>query len=249
MNSDSEKEPRDSKRTFVTTSWSMVAQAADSESPEAQNALAELCEAYWYPLYAFVRRKGHDRPTAEDLTQAFFAELLEKQQLAVADENRGRFRTFLLAALQNFISNRWRHDQALKRGGEHKVISFDFAFAETQFQNEPIHQSTPQKLFERSWALAVLEKALNGVRQQYEDSGKAIWFEHLKVFLGGGQPRSYRELASELDTTEGAIKVAIHRLRERYGQQLRIQIAKTVDSPDQVDQELALLFESLKLQN
>jgi len=224
----------------------MVVQAATSESPESISALADLCEAYWYPLYTFVRRKGYDRVEAEDLTQAFFAELLEKKQLCVADQQRGKFRTFLLSALDHFVNKQWRAQQALKRGGGESIISFDFQTAAEQYSNEPFHEWTPEKIFERNWALAVLSKALASVRQQYIDNEKADLFDQLKVYLGDGRQVPYKTVAETLGMSEGAIKVAVHRLRERYGEQLRLQIARTVESASDVNQELHSLMQALK---
>lgn len=246
MNTSSENQDRSSGRVFATTSWSLVVQAATPESPEASFALADLCEAYWYPLYSFVRRKGYQREEAEDLTQSFFSELLEKKQLSVADQQRGRFRTFLLAALDHFINKQWRAKNALKRGGGASIISFDFQLADKQYSNEPFHEWTPQKIFERNWALAILSKALAGVKEQYESSDKSDLFEELKVYLGDINNITYKSMAEKLGTTEGAIKVAVHRLRERYGEQLRIQIARTVEFTSDVNQELQSLLQALR---
>lgn len=224
----------------------MVAAASMPGSPSSNSALADLCDAYWYPLYSFVRRKGYDRAEAEDLTQAFFLEIMEKQQIGVADEQRGKFRTFLLAAFDHFINKQWRSQQALKRGGGESPLSFDFQNADQQYSNEPFHQWTPQRVFDRNWALAVLSKTLSSVQQQYTDSHKADLFDQLKTFLGDGRKVPYASIAKTLDTTEGAIKVAVHRLRIRYGEQLRMQIARTVESPQDVDQELQALMDALK---
>jgi RNA polymerase sigma factor (sigma-70 family) len=249
MNTSSENQNRSSGRVFATTSWSMVVQAATPESPESSFALADLCDAYWYPLYSFVRRKGYNREEAEDLTQSFFSELLEKKQLSVADQQRGRFRTFLLAALDHFVSKQWRAKNALKRGGGSSIISFDFQTADEQYANEPFHEWTPQKIFERNWALAILSKTLAGVRKQYVESDKTELFEELKVYLGDSSNVTYKSIAEKLDTTEGAIKVAVHRLREWYGEQLRIQIARTVEFTSDVNQELQSLMQALRSSN
>ncbi len=246
MNTSSENQDRSSGRVFATTSWSMVIQAATPNTPESSFALADLCDAYWYPLYSFVRRKGYTREEAEDLTQSFFSELLEKKQLSVADQQRGRFRTFLLAALDHFVSKQWRAKNALKRGGGSSIISFDFQTADEQYANEPFHEWTPQKIFDRNWALAILSETLAGVRKQYVESDKAELFDELKVFLGDASKVTYKSIAEKMDTTEGAIKVAVHRLRERYGEQLRIQIARTVEFASDVNQELQSLMEALR---
>ena len=171
-------------RAFATTSWSIVLRAADSDAPETRQALAELCEVYWYPLYAFVRQKGHQRAEAEDLTQAFFAELLEKKRLKSADRQRGRFRTFLLVSLNNFVINRWKQSQAIKRGGGNTPLSLDFERADRRFQNEPFHESTPEKMFERTWALTLLNQTIVRLQAQYQQSGKEALFNRLKIYLG-----------------------------------------------------------------
>ena len=205
-------------------------------------ALSVLCKSYWYPLYAFLRRKGHSRHDADDLTQAFFAELLEKRKLAAADESRGKFRTFLLTALENFRKNQWRANQAEIRGGRENVLSIDFAGADQRYLNEPFHELTAEKIFERNWALTILNQTLSCVKEQYEQTNKGELFEALKIYLGEGSTVPYREAAETLGMKEGAIKVAVHRLRERYGEQLRLQIAHTIEDSRDVDGELNALF-------
>jgi RNA polymerase sigma-70 factor (ECF subfamily) len=222
-----------------------VLRATDRESEDTESALAVLCEAYWYPLYAFVRRRGHDAAQAEDLTQSFFAFLLDHKTLAMADQSRGRFRSFLLTSLDNFLKNQWRSQQAIKRGGGTNILSLDFETAEKRYQYEPFHEMTPERVYQRNWALAVLAKVLDNVRQQYFDSGKEHLFEAINGYITGGTNLPYGEIAAQLNMKEGAIKVAVHRLRERYGQQLRLQIAKTVESPADVDDELRSLLEAI----
>ena len=241
--SNNEKERRRSR--FATTSWTVVLQAAAKDPNQNSDSLAILCEAYWYPLYAFVRRLGNSPVDAEDLTQSFFAELLAKSTLAKTDPDRGRFRTFLLTSLQNFLKNEHRKTSAIKRGGQHSILSLDFEAAESQYSLEPAHQRTAQKAFDRSWALALLNQVLNSLEQQYNDSGKTKLFDALKSHLVGEASVPYSSLATDLGMKEGAIKVAMHRLRERYGQMLRLQIAKTIEDPAHVDQELRYLFEVL----
>ena len=223
----------------------MVNQAADSDSPETKTALSSLCRSYWYPLYAFVRRKGYGRADAEDLTQAFFTELLEKKRLSVADQSRGRFRSFLLASLDHFMKNDWRSRQAARRGGGRNILSIDFTQADERYSSEPSHDLTAEKVYQRNWALSVLNQALQAVCQQYEQSDKTELFEALKMYLGEGVPVPYREVAEQLGMREGAVKVAVHRLRTRYGEQLRLQIARTIDDTRDVDSELSSLFEAL----
>lgn len=219
--------------------------AADSDVANAGDAVEQLCQDYWYPLYAFARKKGHAPAAAEDLTQSFFADMLEKKLFRNASEERGRFRTYLLTCFSNFMNNEWRAKQTLKRGGGKMVLSLDFDKAESDFAQAPFHELTPEKSFERSWAMAVLASSLANLRRQYSDSGKAEIFNALEGYISGTIGKSYVELAEELGMREGAIKVAVHRMRERYGQQLRLQIAATVEDPSEVDDELQRLFQSL----
>jgi len=244
QNESSEIGKRSQRKQFATTSWSMVVEAG-GDSAEQKAALSQLCEIYWYPLYAYARRRGNSVAESEDLTQAFFAELLEKDKLASADQTRGRFRTFLLAALDNFLKNDWRSKQTQKRGGGLRLVSLDFNDAENRYQHEPAQTSTAEKLFERNWAITVLNQVLEAVRQQYIDSGKGQLFETLKGNITGDTSLPYEEVAEQLNMKQGAVKVAVHRMRERYGQQLRLQIARTVESPEQVDVELRELFKAL----
>ena len=236
---------RHAQSRFATTSWTVVLQAAAEDSQAKSEALATLCEAYWYPLYVFVRRLGNSAGEAEELTQSFFAELLDKSKLAKTDPSRGRFRTFLLTSLQNFLRNQNRQQRAIKRGGQQTILSIDYAAAESQYSIEPSHEQTPQKAFDRDWALALLNQVLNSLAQQYADAGKSELFEALKSHLVGTGGTPYSTLAQRLDMKAGAIKVAMHRLRERYGQMLRLQIAKTIEKPSDVDEELRYLFQVL----
>jgi RNA polymerase sigma-70 factor (ECF subfamily) len=198
------------------------------------------------PVYAYVRRRGHDRHAAEDLTQAFFARLLEKNDLAAADRTRGRFRTFLLTACQHYLANQHDHAAAKKRGGGMTHFSLDFAAAEGKFSHEPAHEETPERAFERRWAVELLDRTLAGLRQEYADSGRGKLFDALKECLtGGGTDVAYADLAAELNMTEGAVKVAVHRLRQRYRDRLREAIARTVADPADVDDEVRDLFAAL----
>ncbi len=242
---DSSSDSFGSNRVFATTSWSMVLQAADSQSSGVEIALAELCQQYWFPLYTFVRRKGFDSAQAEDITQSFFAELLEKNRLGHAEPARGRFRSFLLAALNNFVLNHWRAEKAIKRGGGQKVLSIDYEKADHRYVEHPADELTAEKIFERNWALSILEQSMERVGNQYEQSGKRELFEKLRVFLAGEDQVAYAELSVSTGMKEGALKVAVHRLRQRFGQQLRLQIAKTVEDPADVDEELNSLFAAL----
>ena len=233
-------------RAFATTSWSRVVSAGQENLPqEAEQALAELCEVYWFPLYAFVRRKNFAREDAEDLTQAFFVDLLKSNKIALADADRGKFRTFLLAMLTNFISNWQRDKNALKRGGGTLPFSLDFDAAEERFEKQPGTGASAEQSFERSWAMELLASALASVQEHYESSGKGKLFELLRPNLVGDPSASMSDLASELGMTEGAVKVSLHRLRQKYGDQLRLQIFRTVSDRNEVDDELRDLFRAL----
>jgi len=229
-------------QSFATTHWSLVLAAAHGSRPDAATALATLCETYWYPLYYYVRRRGYRAEEAQDLTQAFFAAILEKGSLKVADPDRGRFRSFLLASLNHFLAKEWRRRSARKRGGGKPAISLNVEFAETRYRQEPAHNLTPEKAYQRRWALLLLEKALSTLRDEYAASGKAGAFERLSAFLGGAEHVPYEKAARELDMTEGAVKVAVHRLRKRCRAILRAEVAQTVADPADVDEELRHLM-------
>lgn len=230
---------------FATTHWSLVVAAGADTSPDSRAALATLCEAYWYPLYAFVRRRGSDAHEAQDLTQAFFAKLLEKDYLRDVDRDRGRFRSFLITAFRHFVSKERAAARALKRGGGRKALSLDFEDGERRYRLEPATHVTPDKVYERRWALTLLDRVLDGLRQALAARGKEPVFDALKGFLTGGESRSYREIGVELGMTEGAVKVAVHRLRSRYRDALRAEITRTVAGPDEVDEEIRHLLEAL----
>jgi RNA polymerase sigma-70 factor (ECF subfamily) len=231
---------------FHTTRWSIVRAAGQRSSPDAAAALATLCGVYWYPLYAYVRRKGHSPDDAQDLTQSFFARLLEKNVAGKADCSRGKFRSFLLASLDHFLANEWRRGAAYMRGGGRFAVSLDFADGETRYRLELTHELTAERIYQRRWALTLLEGTLTKLRDEFAEGGKLDVFEHLKPYLGGNENTvPYRQIAEALDKTEGAIKVAVHRLRERCRELLRSEIAQTVSSPEEVDEELRDLFEAV----
>ena len=231
---------------FVTTHWSVVVAAGRNDTARARDALARLCQTYWHPLYAYVRRLGHSPPDAQDLTQEFFARLLEKNYLADADESRGRFRSFLLAALKHFLANEWDKASAQKRGGGQVLMPIDFNAAETACHFEPADETTAEKIFERRWALTLLDQVLRRLRAEHVRDGKEKLFEQLKSTLTeASRTVAYAEIARRLDTTEGAVKVAVHRLRQRYREVLRAEIADTVASPGEVEDELRSLFAAL----
>jgi RNA polymerase sigma-70 factor (ECF subfamily) len=228
---------------FTTTHWSVVLAAGLHGSAETEKALEALCRTYWYALYAFVRRQGHSEADAQDLTQEFFAQFLEKKYIERADPERGRFRTFLLACLKNFLANEWDRAQTVKRGGGHKIISWDEHFAENRFVSEPVTGVSPEDAFEKRWAGMILEQVLLRLRGEFAATGKTEAFNALKVFLWGADASvSYKELSAQLDLSEGAARVAVHRFRQRYRELLRTTIGDTVADPKDVDEELRHLI-------
>lgn len=233
--------------SFVTTHWSIVLAARDRCSPDSRIALSALCAAYWYPLYAFVRRWGHDADSAQDLTQAFFLQLLEKNSLQAVDQAKGKFRSFLLASVRHFLLNQAKHDHTLKRGGGETIVAFDPTSAEGRYALEPTHDLTAEKLFERRWALTLLDHVLCRLSDQLAQSGKGHVFDKLKSHLLADEGAvRYHETARELHTSEGAIKVMVHRLRKRYRELLREEIARTVENTEQVEEEIRELFAALE---
>jgi RNA polymerase sigma-70 factor (ECF subfamily) len=229
---------------FRTTRWSLIAAARDPAEPESRQALAELCNLYWYPLYAFIRRNGHDADASQDLTQQFFTQLLDKHGIVGADRAKGRFRSYLLGACRHFLANEFDRATAAKRGGGQLVLSLDFPDAERRYGAEPADNRTPEQLFERRWALTLLDRTLAELQAEYAATGNGPLFERLKESLTGDGP-AYALVAAELAMTEGAVKIAAHRLRQRYRERLRETIADTVDSPDEVEDEIRSLFAAL----
>jgi RNA polymerase sigma-70 factor (ECF subfamily) len=224
-----------------------VAAAGAQTTIASRQALATLCEQYWYPLYAFIRRRGHPRDEAEDLTQAFFAMLLEKNTLKHADPQRGRFRSYLLGTLRNFLANEWDRSQAIKRGGGRKPVSMDAASAEGRLGIEPHIDQSPEHFFDRQWALTVLNLAMELLRIQSRKNGKEAIFDRLQTCLVGEESElNYQQIGDELGMTEGAVKVAVYRLRAKYRELIREQIAQTLDSQDEIDDEIRHLFEALR---
>jgi RNA polymerase sigma-70 factor (ECF subfamily) len=232
---------------FASTRWSLVLAAGRGDTPEARSALAALCQIYWYPLYAYVRRAGHPADEARDLTQEFFARLLEKRYLRAADSQRGRFRSFLLTAFKRFLSKQRQRAMALKRGGGCGMMSLDFDQGERRFRLEPSTDVTPEVLYERRWALAMLDQVMARLRDRFERAGKREDFDRLKVFLTGeAAAPSYREVAAAMGTTEGAVKVAVHRLRRQFRDLVLAEIAQTVTVPEDAEDELRHLFEAIR---
>jgi RNA polymerase sigma factor (sigma-70 family) len=225
---------------FPTTRWTLVIAAADPQRKEARSALVSLCENYWYPLYAYLRRRGYPADQAQDLTQEFFIRLLEGRYLDRADPEKGRFRAFLLTSLKFFVADEQDRQRAHKRGGG-AVVSLEFSLGEERYQREPAHDETPERMFERRWALAVLDRVVERLRNDFVQHGRPEHFERLKVFLLGQSDAPYAALAREMNTSEGALKVAIHRLRKRYRELFRQEIADTVADPAEVESELRFL--------
>ena len=232
---------------FQTTNWSLVLAARDEPSAAGREALGALCEIYWYPLYACVRASGHDAETSRDLTQEFFTLLLEKDLLESVDPEAGRFRSFLFASLKHFLSHERDKARALKRGGGTRFLSLDGAAAEDRFASEPADRLTPEEVFERRWALTVLDRAVEALGAEFVARGERDRFERLRQYLTGQEPHaSYREVASELAMSEEAVRAAIVRLRRQLGRALRDQIADTVATPDQVDDEVRYLLRTVE---
>ena len=231
---------------FAATRWSLVRAAGADSTLRARKALEQLCRLYWPPLYAFVRRCGSPPHDAQDLVQGFFLQLLAKDALGAVDPRKGKFRSFLLAALKHYLSNERDRARAQKRGGGALPVSIDEQDAEGRYLREPADPMTPEKLYERRWALTVLEQALARVRKEYAAAGRSALFDQLKDGLAGGEKGpAQAEIAGRLDMTPGAVKVAAHRLRKRYREILREEIADTVSGPDEIEEEIRHLFRSL----
>src|SRR5499425_107974 len=225
---------------FPTTRWTLVVAAGDPHRMETRSALVALCENYWYPLYAYLRRRGYPPDQAQDLTQEFFIRVLEGRYLDRADPEKGRFRSFLLTSLKFFVADEGDRQRALKRGGG-VVVPLESFSSEERYQHEPPDDETPERIFERRWALSVLDRVVEKLRDEFVQHGRPDHFERLKVFLLGQSDAPYAALAREMNTTEGALKVAIHRLRKRYRELFRQEIADTVADPTEVESELRYL--------
>jgi len=234
------------RESFATTHWSVVLGARETECSGAAEALANLCRTYWHPLYAYIRRRGHHPSDAQDLTQEFFYRLLDRHYLSQVDPAKGKFRSFLLVAVNHFLANEWDRARTIRRGGRINFVSFDAASAEDQFTEEPATGLTAEKLFERQWALALLRQVTDALAAEFAAEGRAEQFERLKGFLiDEKRTVSWAELAAAMGLTEGALKMSVQRLRQRFGRILREQIARTVAGPEEVEEEIRALLKAL----
>jgi len=223
-----------------------VLAAGNRSAPQSDVALEELCRTYWYPLYAYVRRQGHTREDAQDLTQAFFARLLDKNYLEGISSEKGKFRAFLLVAVKRFLANEWDRANRQKRGGGEKPLSLDWQDADARYEINPADHLSPDKLYDRVWAVTTLERVITRLRDENGVEGKAALYEKLKPFLMVGKSEiPYAQAAASLELTEGAVRVAVHRLRRRYRELLREEIAQTLSDPAQADEEMQVLFTAL----
>lgn len=241
------KKNRDSQSAgaekFATTRWSVVNSASHNSSPDAQVALEALCQAYWFPLYAYVRKRVVNIEEANDLTQAFFERLLEKNYLAEANPDRGLFRSFLITAFKHFLSKEWEKARAKKRGGGRVELSLDFDEGDSRISHEPSSDLTPDQIYEQQWAITLLGRVMNRLQSEYDDAGKQEQFDQLKDFIiGQYSEKTYSDVAETLSTTEAAMKMTAHRMRRRYRELLRDEIADVVATPEDVDDEIRNLF-------
>jgi len=234
------------RSAFNTTHWTAVLQAGQENSPASALALEQLCQTYWYPLYTYARRQGYNSADGQDLTQQFFAVFLEKNYFSVAHPDRGRFRSFLLASFKHFLANEYNRNRAAKRGGGRAPLSWDAVDTEERYAHEPASHATPDRLFEQAWVLTLLGKVLSELKQEYVAAGKGPLFEALEVHLTGAKAEiTYADIGKELAMSESAIKMAVLRLRQRYGERLRSEVAHTVSGAETVDDELRHLFRVL----
>jgi RNA polymerase sigma-70 factor (ECF subfamily) len=225
--------------SFQTTHWSLVLLAAERGTSDAEAAIAQLCSGYWQPVYGFLRRSGESVHAAQDLTQEFFCRLLAKNYLQAADPERGRFRSFLLAAVKHFLANERKAARTQKRGGGQQVLSLDFQLAEATYQNEPADERTPEQLFEQQWAVLLLERVLQRLEHENLSAGKeAAWPLYRSALIPASDTLSYADIAAQLGTTEAVVKMTVHRLRKRYRELLRDEIAQTVAEPAEIEQEM-----------
>ena len=235
------------RKQFATTQWNIVRAVGEENSQAASSALQELCQIYWYPLYTYVRRRGHHADEAADLTQAFFADLLEREDLKKVDPELGKFRSFLLTAMKHFLLNQWDKVKAQKRGGGKLPLSLDFSTADQRYRQEPAHDKTPEFIFQKQWAITLLDRVKQSLRNEFEGRGKAHQFDKLQAFLAGkNEAETMATAAAQLSMTEVAVKVAVHRMRQRFGELLRSEIEQTVSDTDEIDGEIQQLFDVFK---
>ena len=231
---------------FRTTKWSLIVAAREGSPSESERALQDLCEAYWYPLYVFVRSQGLDPDSAMDATQGYFLRLLEKDYLQQVDPTAGRFRSFLILTMKHFLINEGERERAFKRGGGARLISLDAEEAEDRYRFEPTDRLTPEQVYERRWALTVLARSLEALRLEFAGEGKEKRFDLLKGYLTGEGPQMrYGEVAKELEMKEPAVRAAVRRMRQRFGERLRAEITETVSNLDEVDDEVRHLLQVL----
>jgi RNA polymerase sigma factor (sigma-70 family) len=231
---------------FAQTHWTIVQRAADADSGQADAALESLCHTYWPPLYQYIRRRGYNVEDAQDLTQAFFARLLEKQYLAAVDRRKGKFRSFLLATLEHFLANEWRNSRAQKRGGHVSFISYESLVEAGAAEGSPLDESQAQKIFEREWATALLNRVLARLETDFAENGRSALFKDIKGILAGDSREiSYNEISAKHRMTEAAVKMAVHRLRKRYGELLLEEVSNTVSTPADIEDEMRALFAAL----
>jgi RNA polymerase sigma-70 factor (ECF subfamily) len=232
---------------FDTTQWSVVLAARRRSEPGGEEALARLCEAYWFPLYAFVRRQGYRADEARDLTQAYFLKLFEKDFLDDVAPEAGRFRSFLLASMKHFLINEWKKERTAKRGGEARILSLEFDDAERWLRSEPADHDTPESQYERRWARVVLQLTTELLRQEFAKASRAEEFRRLEPLLvGGSATGTYAEIAKDLGRSVSAIKMAVSRMRRRFGELLRVEIGRTLTDPEEIDAEIRYLFQALR---
>ena len=233
---------------FATTCWSAVLLSAQSQAPGSDNAREEFCQLYWYPLYAFIRRRGYNADDARDLTQGFFLSILDRKTLKRATPEKGKFRSFLLASLKNYLLNVYQHENAIKRGGKIDFVSVDFSDGEDRYSREPSDALTPEKIFDANWAISLLAQALERLKAEYSAQGKGNIFETLRPFLdlsGAGQAPSYEVVSEKMKVSSAGVKTLIHRFRKRYSEILREAVAQTVTDPSEIDDEIRSLCEAL----
>jgi RNA polymerase sigma factor (sigma-70 family) len=228
---------------FRTTHWSVVL-GAQADTKSSHVALATLCKTYWYPLYSFIRRSGHQPEDAQDLTQEFFARLVEKDYLKAVVQEKGKFRSFLLMALKRFLANEWDKANRLKRGGGQELLSLDAQDTESRYLVEPVEEMSPDKAFDRQWAKTLLEQVIWRLQEEFAAAGKAQQFNKIRVFLSGDK-ESYAEVSKAVGMTEATLRVNVHRLRQRYRELLRLEISNTVETPENIDEEIRYLFSAL----